>query len=474
MEFKQQKSWVKHADFILLDLICLQLAFLFAYWIRHGMESNPYTVSIYRNEGLVLVLIQLLVAIFTKNFKNVLRRGFYKEFRATFGQVMMVTLFSTFYLFVVKEDGYSRITMALTGVLYLAMSYPVRLIWKAIIKARFHYKERKCSLLIITTTERAREAIKTVENRNYHDYALTGLVLMDNPAAGTQLYGVDVVANAANVVSYVCRSWVDELYIDVDRRHHLPQEMLDAFNEMGVTVHIKLQGLENPYHRVQYVEKMLGVTVMTFAVNDISPTGMFVKRLMDILGALVGCVITLILMLIIGPWIKIASPGAPIIFAQKRVGLNGKYFKMYKFRSMYPDAEERKKELMAQNEVSDGMMFKLENDPRIIKGVGNFIRKTSIDEFPQFFNVLKGDMSLVGTRPPTIDEWEKYKLHHRVRMSMRPGITGMWQVSGRSDIKEFEKVVKLDAEYIANWNVGLDIKIIFMTIAQVFKGKGAR
>lgn len=475
MEFKHKKSWVKHLDFIIIDLICLELAFLFAYWIRHGVDSNPYSISIYRNEVLMLILIQVLVAIFTKNFKNVLRRGLYKEFIATFKQVLLVTLFSIAYLFALKESMfYSRMTMVLTGALYFVLAYPIRIIWKSIIKARFHYKERNRSLLILTTSERAEAAVKTIEDRNYHDYVMTGLVLLDKDAVGTQVAGVDVVANASNVVSYVCRSWVDELYIDVDRANHLSQSMLDAFNEMGVTVHIKLQGLENPYHRVQYVEKMVGVTVMTFAVNDISPVGMLIKRAIDILGGLVGCIFTLLIMLFVGPMIKIASPGGPVIFSQKRVGQNGKYFKMYKFRSMYPDAEERKKELMAQNEVADGMMFKMENDPRIIKGIGHFIRKTSLDEFPQFFNVLKGDMSLVGTRPPTVDEWEKYDLHHRLRMAMRPGITGMWQVSGRSDIKEFEEVVKLDAEYIAKWNVGLDIKIMFMTVAQIFKGDGAR
>lgn len=475
MDFKEQKSWVKHIDFIVIDLICLELAFLFAFWMRHGIESNPYSISIYRNEILVLLLIQLIVAIFSKNFKNVLRRGFYLEFMATFKQVLLVTLISTFYLFVLKESAfYSRMTMILTGALYFLLAYPVRLLWKGAIKAKFFYKERRRSLLIITTSERAEAVVKNIEDRNFHDYVMTGLVLLDTDAVGTQVAGVDVVANASDVVGYVCRSWVDDLYIDVDRKNHLPQSMLDAFNEMGVSLHIKLQGLENPYHRVQYVEKMMGVTVMTFAVNDISLAGMIIKRTMDILGGLVGCIFTLLAMIVIGPMIKIASPGGPVIFSQKRVGLNGKYFKMYKFRSMYPDAEERKKELMDQNEVSDGMMFKMENDPRIIKGIGHFIRKTSLDEFPQFFNVLKGDMSLVGTRPPTIDEWEKYKLHHRVRMSMRPGITGMWQVSGRSDIKEFEEVVKLDAEYISKWNVGLDIKIMLMTVAQIVKGDGAR
>lgn len=148
------------------------------------------------------------------------------------------------------------------------------------------------------------------------------------------------------------------------------------------------------------------------------------------------------------------------------------------------DAEERKKELMAQNKVSNGMMFKMDFDPRIIgnkilpdgtkkTGIGQFIRKTSIDELPQFWNILKGDMSLVGTRPPTLDEWEKYEPHHRARMSFRPGLTGLWQVSGRSNITDFEKVVKLDTQYIGEWSVKNDLKIIFQTIVGVLKNEGA-
>ena len=136
------------------------------------------------------------------------------------------------------------------------------------------------------------------------------------------------------------------------------------------------------------------------------------------------------------------------------------------------DAEERKKELMKQNKVKDGMMFKMDHDPRIIKGVGNFIRKTSIDEFPQFFNVLKGDMSLVGTRPPTVDEFKQYESHQKRRLSAKPGITGLWQVSGRNEISDFEEVVKLDVQYIDNWSIGLDIKIILKTIKVVFEKGG--
>jgi lipopolysaccharide/colanic/teichoic acid biosynthesis glycosyltransferase len=151
---------------------------------------------------------------------------------------------------------------------------------------------------------------------------------------------------------------------------------------------------------------------------------------------------------------------------------------------MYLDAEERKKELMEENRVKDGMMFKLDFDPRIIgskkldngkikKGIGGWLRILSIDEFPQFFNVLKGEMSLVGTRPPTVDEWEKYELHHRARLAIKPGVTGMWQVSGRSKITDFEKVVRLDTMYIREWSILLDIKILFKTVFTVLKREGS-
>ena len=227
----------------------------------------------------------------------------------------------------------------------------------------------------------------------------------------------------------------------------------------------------------------MGLHVLTNSLRIVAIQDLALKRALDILGGLVGCLLTGIICIFIGPAIYIQSPG-PIFFSQWRIGKNGKKFKMYKFRSMYMDAEERKKEYMAQNKIADGLMFKMEDDPRIIgsekkdkngkpKGIGNFIRNTSLDEFPQFWNVLKGDMSLVGTRPPTVDEWERYDLHHRVRMSVKPGITGMWQVSGRSEITDFEEVVRLDTEYIRNWSWRLDIKILLKTVAVVLKHEGA-
>ena len=259
----------------------------------------------------------------------------------------------------------------------------------------------------------------------------------------------------------------------------IPQKVFDAFVEMGLTIHVKIADVNEMQGKNQTVERMGNYTVITTCINMASAGELVLKRIMDICGGLAGCVLTGIIFLFVAPAIYIKSPG-PIFFSQYRVGKNGRKFKIYKFRSMYMDAEERKKELMKQNRVSDGLMFKMENDPRVIgsekgpgKGIGNFIRKTSLDESPQFFNVLKGDMSLVGTRPPTVDEWEKYELHHRARLAIKPGLTGMWQVSGRSDITDFEEVVKLDTKYISEWSFMLDIRILFKTVLIVLGQKGS-
>ncbi|WP_294463541.1 sugar transferase, partial [uncultured Ruminobacter sp.] len=214
-----------------------------------------------------------------------------------------------------------------------------------------------------------------------------------------------------------------------------------------------------------------------------TPLQVFLKRSFDVAAGILGSIAVIILMAVVGPFIKRESPG-PVLFRQERIGKNGKRFTMYKLRSMHLDAEERKKELLQQNRIKDGMMFKLDFDPRVIgnkvlpdgtkkTGIGEFIRRTSLDEYPQFFNVLKGDMSLVGTRPPTLDEWERYELHHRARLAVRPGITGLWQVSGRSEITDFEEVVRLDTEYITNWSPGMDLRILFKTIRVLVSRKGA-
>ncbi|MCM3670892.1 sugar transferase [Mesobacillus maritimus] len=197
---------------------------------------------------------------------------------------------------------------------------------------------------------------------------------------------------------------------------------------------------------------------------------LYTKRLMDIIGSLIGISLLSLLFIVIAILIKIEDPKGPIFFTQKRVGLNGKEFKMYKFRSMVGDAEEKLKELLKYNEVS-GAMFKMKEDPRITK-VGKFIRKTSIDELPQLFNVLKGEMSLVGPRPPLPREVELYSDYDKQRLMVTPGCTGLWQATARNSVG-FEEMVKLDLQYIEKRSILFDIKIILKTVLVLFGSKDA-
>ena len=211
--------------------------------------------------------------------------------------------------------------------------------------------------------------------------------------------------------------------------------------------------------------------VLTTSLSAASPWQLMVKRIADIFGGLIGCLITGIAYLFVAPQIKKIDPG-PVFFHQTRIGRNGRRFELYKFRSMYQDAEARKAELMDLNEM-EGPMFKIKDDPRILPKIGKRIRDWSIDELPQFWNILKGDMSLVGTRPPTVEEFECYEPHHKARLSFRPGLTGLWQVSGRNRIDEFEEIVRLDTEYIKNWSLREDLMIILKTFVVVLKRKGS-
>lgn len=476
------QGWMKHYDFILIDMICLQLAFVAACLIRN-YGVNPYGTTLYRSMAVVIELADLLVIFFFETLKNVLKRGYYQELSATVKHVILVTLLSVLYLFSIQQgQQYSRTVLYLTAGIYFVISYATRVGWKHFLHRKMKGSGKR-SLLIIADARRAPEVIKNIRRFNFEMFNIAGLVIMDQDMTGEIIEDVPVVANVKTASAYACREWVDEIMVVPDIYGEYPKKLVDKFMEMGVTVHVDLDTVTQNLGKPQIVERIGNYTVLTGSINYATSKQAFMKRTLDILGGLVGCILTGIIFIFVAPAIFISSPG-PIFFSQVRIGKNGKKFKMYKFRSMYMDAEERKKELMAQNRVSDGKMFKLDFDPRVIgnkilpdgtkkTGIGNFIRVTSLDEFPQFFNVLKGDMSLVGTRPPTEDEWETYDLHHRARLAMKPGLTGMWQVSGRSQITDFEEVVKLDTKYIREWSMGLDFAILFKTVLAVLKREGS-
>ena len=478
---KKGREWTKHVDFMLLDVLCMQLAFIVSYIFRFGM-GNPYTDSDYRTLAIAFLFIDFFVEIVSDSFKNVLKRGYFDELTATCKHVIFVELVATFYLFTTQMGSiYSRISYYIMVPFYIVITYIARLIWKKILQKR-DFNSNKKSLLVIAPEEILRETLQTV-SQNHLGYSKIVAASLDSDLKGKMICNIPIVADQKDIIDFTCGEWVDEIFIPPCNESEYPDKLVEAFMEMGITVHTGITKRGNFPSGRQQVEKIGDYTVITTSMNYADSSKLLVKRLMDIAGGLAGCLITLLIMIIIGPMIYISSPG-PIFFAQERIGRNGRKFKMYKFRSMYMDAEDRKKELMAQNKISDGLMFKMDFDPRIIgnkilpdgtkkTGIGQFIRKTSLDEFPQFVNILLGDMSLVGTRPPTIDEWEQYEPHHRARMAFRPGLTGMWQVSGRSNITDFEEVVRLDTEYINEWSLRLDLKILWKTVLGVLRNDGA-
>lgn len=337
---------------------------------------------------------------------------------------------------------------------------------------------------VISTTDRAGSLLRALNGdwtKQVHGIALLDA---DRNQIGTRIEGASVRTVGMNFLEWVRRDALDEVYVNIPYESTiLMLPYLAELESMGVNIHLNVPLIEmlgadgNAEKAARHpqlaksVEEPGGIFMVTLRATGRSFSDTVMKRCIDIVGSIVGLAISAPIIAVMAIPLKLESKG-PLFFKQKRVGRNGRVFEMYKLRSMYIDAEEQKLKLSEQNEMN-GLMFKITDDPRVTR-IGRFIRRTSIDELPQFWNVLKGNMSLVGTRPPTIDEYSRYKSYHKRRLSMTPGITGMWQVSGRSDINEFEEVVRLDVEYIDNWSLLLDIKIILKTIKIVFSNKGAR
>ena len=477
---------IKHGDFILLDLVLFQLCYVVSYWINVKF-ANPYDLYRYRYQGLVMLAAQVLVILFSNNYHGILRRTWPEEIIATFTYIAEVFLLALVYLFAVHWVGMaSRLQMGITCLLFVAVGFLFRQANKRRIRRRANTRSQKRSLVLVTSRKLVHDAVEQLSHTvAYQGYFVSHVMLMDGVprhigGSDGVLEGIPLAPLDAGAIASLTHGWVDEVFILQPDDMPFPTQFVDDLMEMGMTVSYAVSGAR---FSVTDTGKVGPYSVLTSKIREVSTGQLMIKRLADIVGGFIGCIITCLIFIIVGPIIYAKSPG-PIFFKQKRVGRNGKPFTMYKFRSMYMDAEERKAALRTQNRVDTGLMFKVDNDPRIIDGhkrnrkgkpcgIGHFIRRYSLDEFPQFFNVLKGEMSLVGTRPPTLDGWERYDLGHRVRMSIKPGITGLWQVSGRSKITDFDQVVRLDREYIERWNLGMDVMILFKTVIVVIGGRGA-
>lgn len=489
---KKGSSVLKHLDFIILDIFVVEISYLLASVGYSAYSGGSFSFNfIYRITAVGLLAGVLITLIIDTPFKSILKRNRYKEIKEIFKHSLEMMLINIFFIFFIHIGGSaSRLTTAVTWIIYFVLTVLTRYTYKRILRRRLsNSNDALTSAVILTSAIYVEEINSALQSNPLNTIKINGIFLTDHDAdlERTQhlvTLNLPVLGGKNDLIDYCIHNWVDDVYLFLPGNRPLYREMEEACDTMGITSHRILLQLrkDDPDVVTPYIHNVGDCVVATHQQRQIPMMQWFLKRVLDIIGGIVGCLITLLLTIIIGPMIYIADPG-PIFYGAKRVGKNGKTFTMYKFRSMYRNADARKAELMKQNKMQ-GFMFKVDDDPRIIgsekkdkngkpKGIGNFIRNTSIDEFPQFLSVLKGDMSIVGTRPPTLDEWSQYSEHHRKRLSMKPGITGMWQVSGRSDITDFEEVVRLDCLYIDTWTVATDIKMILMTINNVLLRKGA-
>lgn len=394
----------------LLDLVGVTVGYFAAVWLRFGNIETGYTVmgnDTYYRWLIAIVVLMMIYFLFHPN-RGFFKRKFIEEMRMNLQTVILMAAGMAMVAFLIQDaEDYSRFIYIFTsgfGFVWMQIIHRAyRKYWLS--RRKDHSYARK--MMIITTSDHAEEVIGNIMEEKNWDLWITSVAVVDKDMTGWLINEIPVVAHSyRSIFEYAMRSVVDEVFLYIPMDDEFPIAMtVQNFEDMGIKTNLNISQFQINENLERSLEKVGPYESVSFSGHNVSFVMLMMKRAMDIAGGLVGMLITAIAVIIVGPLVKLESPG-PLFFSQKRVGKNGRIFKIYKIRSMYQDAEERKKELMAQNEM-DGLMFKMKDDPRITK-VGKFIRKTSIDELPQFWNVLKGDMSLVGTRPPTVDEFEQY------------------------------------------------------------------
>nr|WP_024837324.1 sugar transferase [Clostridium sp. 12(A)] len=470
----QKRKTIENILISFIDIICIWISTYLAFAIRYGLflGINKNMDNLW--QIIIITLLYVLVIFITNTTRHFFRRGCLDEIgsvirgQSAFSILWVVTLF-----LIHRSSELSRLLYGYFIIISVVFIFIGRMLFKLFMLKIYKTSKYSNRLLVVTTTEKVEGVIKNFIEYNEWNRIITGIALIDKSLVGEAQCGMPVVADKETIIDYVVHHNVDEVFINDTSAisNKLLEQWVAEMKNMGIIVDVNIDIFDIKVGGKKTLNRVGKYSVVTFARNIFSNRQVAAKRILDIIGSLVGIIILCIVTIFIAPLIKLESPG-PAFFGQTRIGKNGRKFTFYKFRSMYQDAEHRKKELMKENEVK-GLMFKLENDPRITH-IGRFIRKTSIDELPQFWNVLRGDMSLVGTRPPTVDEYERYETKHKCRLSMTPGLTGLWQISGRSDIKDFDEVVKLDMQYIDDWSILKDIKILILTIWVVLTGKGSR
>ena len=464
----QQQVYIINTILIILDAVCVIASGYGAYYIKYYesygtwmMETNVFAASVL----LVMFLNNYMMGKFklysdirTPSSLNLLW-SILKALLIDFGVLSVAIV-------LLRQMTYSRLFLLSFAGLCLASIAICRILTQLYFEkiSRKSFSTRK--ILVVGDKKRGKFVTELLNSQLSWGHEVIGtLPLLNGETNKTETNGT------VNDFAGVLRSHtVDEVVfaLDGDRNVNLAS-YLNTCKKIGIPARI-LPALWQPGDKTLSIEKCQDVPFLTIRVSNFDATGLLYKRLLDLVGGLIGTIAVFIMYPFIAVTIKLDSAG-PVFFKQKRMGSHGRIFNLYKFRTMYQDAEQRRQELMAQN-VMNGAMFKMADDPRITR-IGKWLRKTSLDEFPQFLNVLRGEMSLVGTRPPMIEEVEEYQPQHLKRISAKPGITGLWQVSGRNKITDFDEVVELDCNYLDNWRFADDIKILLKTVVVVLQRKGA-
>ena len=402
----------------------------------------------------------------------------YASLRTSEAPIIIASIFKAFFcsailtsslIFLLEPSGFSRIFFAFSIVNSFLLISAAKLGIKRLLSLIRRGGHNVRHILIMGLEPQAMEMAELIKEHSSLGLHIVGFAC-DKKDMDTTFQGLPIIGYMRDIIPFCRENTVDEVIWCSDCDGPEKEDLFYDLTTMGITFRAILKCYNYPVIRTELSLFHDKIPLITYHTKEFDASQLLAKRCLDLLGSLVGLTILVLLFPFIAFAIRVESPG-PVFFGQTRVGKNGRTFRCWKFRSMYRDAEARKQQLMEQNEMK-GAMFKMADDPRVTK-VGKFIRKTSIDELPQFLNVLWGEMSLVGTRPPTPDEVATYENWHHKRISIKPGITGLWQVSGRNRINDFDQVARLDIQYIESWSLWLDIKILFKTIWAVLAKRGA-
>ncbi len=466
----KEHAAVFRGGMLIVDLLVLAAAFWLAYFLTSSrLVLYPFATYVWF-QALFLFVWCSALAYF----------NMYDSFRVRrLGEMLSIVMRSGFsgflvmaaFIFMFQPVYVSRILTASSFVLATLLLG----IEKALLVAVFRYTRRSGynyrRLLIVGTGQRARRFIDRVQAHVEWGFRIVGLVDEDPELVNQTVKGFRVIGTLNDIPRVIHETVVDDIVFVVPRSWLARIEpVMNYLEAEGLKVSVAVDFFDLSLSHAKATD-FDGVPLLSFSSTTDKIWHLVVKRMMDV--AIAGTALMLLspAVLCLALLIRVTSDG-PAFFTQERCGLNGRRFKFYKFRTMIRNAEAKLPELMAQNEM-EGPVFKMSKDPRVTR-LGSFLRKTSLDEVPQLWNVLVGDMSLVGPRPPLPVEVQRYDHWQRRKLSMRPGVTCLWQINGRNNIKNFNDWVKLDLSYIDNWSLGLDWKILFKTIPVVMMGIGAK